>query len=377
MSLRIFLQYRNTSFQSIGVQLLFIDSENLDTQKFAPTWNELEQQWTNILWGSRTTASNTLAVAYCTEFVTVIKPFIANLLGPAPPTTSVEVLQQYIAEAQSLETTAQATAESFTLLQGNLTTFVATFQKFATKQQAQDITEIDQFMDIKSLNTQIDTLNNEIAGVGAALGATIFIDVAVLGLFPEAAPLIVGFGVLAVAGEAIAFGILETELNNDYKQMTSDQSQISNLQANLQAISQANSTLASIKNQTATLTTQLGAFDAIWNAVVNDATQVISFLNMASNQTTIPLIFWATINNADCYYQAMATALNNYADGIADSGIPAPTQRCSLEPFVIDHAALHATAMRIISEGKAMAKAMAGKTNIARRLEMFLPFSEA
>lgn len=88
-------------------------------------------------------------------------PFVANLFGPVPPTTSVQVLQQYISEAQSLEASAQATAESFIYLQGNLTTFAATFQNFASQQQAQDNTQIQQLMaDIASLNSKIDAYAN-------------------------------------------------------------------------------------------------------------------------------------------------------------------------------------------------------------------------
>jgi hypothetical protein len=59
-------------------------------------WKRLHdywQNWTNILWASRTTASNT--AAYCTEFTTVIMPFVANLTTPVPASLSVEVLSQY------------------------------------------------------------------------------------------------------------------------------------------------------------------------------------------------------------------------------------------------------------------------------------------
>ncbi|KAE9393931.1 hypothetical protein BT96DRAFT_1022802 [Gymnopus androsaceus JB14] len=337
---------QNATFQSIGAQLSFIDSENLDSQKFSPSNDEYSL-------ASRTTAA--------TQSHTV---------------QNYNILQQYISEAQSLEASAQATAESFIYLQGNLTTFAATFQNFASQQQAQDNTQIQQLMaDIASLNSKIDALQKDISGVGAALGATIFADIFAVALFPNFAPLIIGAGVLAVAGEVAAYEVLQKEMQNDYNQIASDQTQISNLQANLQAISQANSTLASIKNQTATLTTQLGAFDAIWSAVVDDANQVISYLTEANATTTIPLIFWATINNVDCYYQAMASALNDYADGISNSGIPAPTRRRSLEPLVVDHAALHATATRLVSEGQSKVRAKAEGAKVARGLEVFLPAS--
>lgn len=85
-------------------------------------------------------------------------PFVTNLTGPVPNVTSIAVLQEYIEQAQSLEEAAQATAEDFTFLQGNLTTFAATFQGFAVQQKAQDNGNITELMnDIAHLNSQIDT----------------------------------------------------------------------------------------------------------------------------------------------------------------------------------------------------------------------------
>lgn len=103
-------------------------------------------------------------------------------------------------------------------------------------------------------------------------------------------------------------------------------------------IAQANSTLHSIQNTTATMTTQLGAFNSIWGAVVDDCNQVITFLGIAerstvsceyigqqttlltSNDRQFPLIFWSTINNVNCYYQSIAIALNNVSLHLAFSG---------------------------------------------------------
>lgn len=78
-----------------------------------------------------------------------------------------------------------------------------------------------------------------------------------------------------------------------------------NLQENLQAIAQANSTLASIKNQTATMTTQLGAFNSIWSAVVDDANQVIFYLMDAEGPTDqLVSVYASAMSIADHEYRS-------------------------------------------------------------------------
>ncbi|KAF8877306.1 hypothetical protein CPB84DRAFT_1828838 [Gymnopilus junonius] len=321
-----------TEFRNVAAQLAFIDSENLDTQKFSANWTVLTQQWTNILWASRNTASDT--VAYCQEFIDTIMPFVANASGiNVPPPTSIEVLQEYIAEAQTFQNNAKITADAFASLQTNLTIFSASFNNFAQKLKASDDAAISSLLvDIDALTRTINQLDKEISEVATALGITIFTDLAAVVLFPEFAPIIIGVGVLAVAGEGAAWGILANQRSAAANQRAKDQVTVQQLQQQETAIAQANSTLRTIANVTVpTMVNQLQAFNNIWNAVVSDCEQGITYLNTAETQSQsslailLPQIFWSTIEHVPCMYEQIIPALDQYAAGIASSSIPPPT----------------------------------------------------
>ncbi|KAJ7433886.1 hypothetical protein B0H11DRAFT_566963 [Mycena galericulata] len=347
------------TFQAILNKLTFIDSENLNSGVlFAPTWSAMAQNWTNILWASRTTASNT--AAYCTEFTTVIMPFVANLTGPIPPSLSVEVLDQYAAMAESLGAAAQATSEAFTALNNSINSFTFTFQNFAVKQKAADQQTIDQLNgDIAALQAQISVYNTELSALAAAIGVTALGTVSGVALFPEFAPFIIGFGIAAIAGEAAAYGVLETDRGNAMSKLNQDQAQVATLQNELAEIAAANSTLYSIDVATQTMGSQLGGFTAIWNAVVSDCTAVAQYLTDANSalDRAIPQIFWATTNNVNCVYQSMATGLEDYAIGIANSGLPSPTSRRALGGPADFAAKLHADVLALVAGARAKIQA--------------------
>ncbi|KAJ7458874.1 hypothetical protein FB451DRAFT_1406058 [Mycena latifolia] len=281
------------TFQDILNKLTFIDSENLNGGVlFAPTWQAIAQNWTNILWASRTTASNT--AAYCTEFTTVIMPFVANLTGPIPADLSVEVLTQYSAMADSLGDAAQATSEAFTALNNSINAFTATFQNFAIKQQATDQNMIDQLNgDIARLQAEIARYNTDISAIAAAMGVTLFGTLAGVTFFPEYAPFIIGIGLFTIAGEAAAWGVLEHELNDAKSQLSQDQIQIAALQKDLDEIAAANSTLHSIEASTQTMGQQLTGFSAIWSAVKSDCTSVSAYLEFANTPLARAIVMGA------------------------------------------------------------------------------------
>ncbi|KAF7366040.1 hypothetical protein MVEN_00480200 [Mycena venus] len=318
------------TFQDILNKLTFIDSESLNpgAPPFAPRWKDIAQNWTNILWASRTTASNT--AAYCTEFTTVIMPFVANLTGPIPADLSVQVLNEYSDMANDLADAAQATAQAFVTLNNSINAFTATFQTFALQQQASDQNMIEQLNgDIARLKVDIARYNTDLAVIAGAMGLTLFGTLGGIVAFPEFAPFIMLFGVLAIAGEATAFGILQNELNDARSQLSGDESKLASLQRELAAIAAANSTLHSIEASTQTMGQQLTGFSAIWGAVKSDCTSVGEYLKLANSPLSrrIPQIFWGTLNNVHCVYEGVAIGLEDYAIGITNSGLPPPTKR--------------------------------------------------
>ncbi|KAJ3786698.1 hypothetical protein GGU10DRAFT_433646 [Lentinula aff. detonsa] len=327
-----------SDFQNIASELSFIDNQNLvpSAPKFEPQWQELSQQWTNVLWASRTAASNIVAV--CTEFTAVIMPAIANITdGEIPIHEAVEILNDFFI------------SDGFTSLIGALTNFTESFTGYAGKLTESDEQMIQELQtEITALTANIKQLQIEMGAVGAALGAAVFVDVGLLYVFPEFSPVIIGAGLAAVGGSAIGFGLLETELESDYSQRSSDQNQIDALQEQLATIAQVNATLDSVKSQVDTMSGQLNVSTVIWNAVTSDIQQTIKFLQMGEGN--VPLILWNTVNTTgSCYYGPISSAMNNYAAGITNSGIPPPTES-SIQVLEITQAVLHAKAIGIVSK---------------------------
>ncbi|KAJ7270538.1 hypothetical protein C8J57DRAFT_1716576 [Mycena rebaudengoi] len=316
------------SFTEIYAKLLVIDSENLNCGKlFAPTWNSINQNWTDILWASRTMASNT--AAYCNEFTTTIMPLVTNFTAPIPVGISVEVLQNYSAMADTLASQAQNTSEAFSAIIDALTDFTATFQLFAVNQSSVDQGALDTLTsDVIALKASIKTYNKLIILDGVEIATTAVITVATMAVLP-------GFSVFIIAAAATALDFEIKDLKaviskRDAAQATLDQDtpQIVSLTNELELIAQANYTLGNIQNSTSVMEDQLDAFTDIWNAVKSDCESVIEYIQFLN--TTIPEVYWATQNNVNCVYESLEVALIDYATGITNSGIPPPNSKREL-----------------------------------------------
>ncbi|KAJ7679623.1 hypothetical protein B0H17DRAFT_1139150 [Mycena rosella] len=162
----------DTQFQNILNKLTLIDTENLNGGvRFAPTWSALAQDWTNILWASRTTATNT--AAYCTEFTNVIMPFVANISTPIPISLSVELLAQFSEMATTLEAEAQTTSTAFMSLNNSMNAFTPTFSTFAMSQRTTaNTTAVMLMAEIINLQIQIAEYDTTISRLATAVGAT-------------------------------------------------------------------------------------------------------------------------------------------------------------------------------------------------------------
>ncbi|KAJ6599532.1 hypothetical protein B0H10DRAFT_2231260 [Mycena sp. CBHHK59/15] len=345
------------SFSQIYAKLLVIDSENLDNGTlFAPTWKAINQNWTNILWASRTMASN--SAAYCTEFTTVIMPFVANLTGPVPTTISVDLLKSYSDMADDLVAESNATSDAFADIINSITGFTATFSSFAAETGATDQKTIDDLnADIASLRAQIHDLNIAFTVDMVAIGVTVFATVAAIQLFPGSSSEILGAGLLALQIELVGLAVILGLRQTAQSTISDDQKKITTLTDELSQIAQADYTLAGIQNSTSTMDLQLQGFTAIWGAVKSDCTAVAEYLISLDTPETgsIPQVFWAADNEVHCVYESVANALTEYAIGIADSGIPPPTAKRALEDFP---AKLHADAQALVAAAWAKANAL-------------------
>ncbi|KAJ3749877.1 hypothetical protein DFH05DRAFT_4442 [Lentinula detonsa] len=176
----------------------------------------------------------------------------------------------FLGEVEDQHQGSQSISDGFTSLIGALTNFTESFTGYAGKLTESDEQTIQELQtEITALTANIKQLQIEMGAVGAALGASVFVDAGLLYVFPEFSPVIIGAGLAAVGGSAIGFGLLETELESDYSQRSSDQNQIDALQEQLATIAQVNATLDSVKS-----------------SVTSDIHQTINFLQMGEGNVS-------------------------------------------------------------------------------------------
>ncbi|KAJ6575839.1 hypothetical protein B0H10DRAFT_2103818 [Mycena sp. CBHHK59/15] len=256
-------------------------------------------------------------------------PTVANHSAPVPINDSVQLLGEYRDMATDLENEAQATSQAFSNLNNTIMDFTALFATFADSQDSADHQMIDILNgDIANLQTQIDGYNTELSRLSKALEITAFATGA-LALLPGAGLLFVVAGAGALIGEGVEWDKVGDERSDATKLLHQDQSEVAQLQAQLNVIDGAKYTLSEIQNSTYNMGQQLQGFTSIWNAVRSDCDAVAEYLKFIGTNTStiLPLIFWGTVNNIDCLYESMATGLINYSIGIAGSGIPPPSKR--------------------------------------------------
>ncbi|KAJ7311688.1 hypothetical protein DFH08DRAFT_897427 [Mycena albidolilacea] len=333
-----------TNWQLINTQMALTKAFDVPicsapTPSIGPAWASITQTWINILWTSRTTALNT--AAYATEFTTEIMPLVANLTGPIPISLSQEVLANYSAMANSLEAAAQATANAFTGLTNSLDAFYALDAECLAiiKANPSKYPPIlrRQASQITTLQAQIAVYNTELSALGAAIKTTALGTSTGVGLFPQFAPGVLVPGLSALAEDATAYNTIAANLATAQSQLR-----------------QAMARLALSDQLTENMSQQVESFTSIWNAVRSDCDEVSQYIGYAEAFSFIPQVFWATMNNVTCVYETMAIGLQNYANGIASSGIP-PSRR-DLGGSTDFAATLHSDVQALVSVARSRAK---------------------
>jgi hypothetical protein len=153
-------------FDAIRTTLTIIDNEHLDSRQFSPDWGKLSQvcqehsnacaasrnpkNWTNLLWSSRTLASN--IIVYCNELTDVLLP----ILQPVDPATAASILTEYKQESVPLNTSSNAIEQGFTDLHGDLLNFYQLYKDFAANRTITDNGTIT------TLQNEIESLRSEI-----------------------------------------------------------------------------------------------------------------------------------------------------------------------------------------------------------------------
>ncbi|KAJ6531090.1 hypothetical protein B0H19DRAFT_1082065 [Mycena capillaripes] len=311
----------SNNFTLIGTQLQTIDNENLQPQKFFPTW----QTFRDVSISRAFTAILSLTASSCRHTTNYFKTPRTLLAGSqATPTQST-----------TFQTSSSALAVKFNELSSNITEFTGNFANFAANRSASDNTQIDNLLEqIASLEKEINDIEISMIALGIGMGATLIGTAAGLVFFPEAAPFILARN--SLIGAAIAEGILIgteivggplrtvfcTELTKRPRVwLQPTLNKLGGLQGQVQTlrteISLINSTQAAL-NRTATqdvpaLTSHLALFTGVWQDVASDCTKLIGWLNLGANNTDMPDVLAVFLNQSTTIYNTMSVALTQYA----------------------------------------------------------------
>ncbi|KAF7336542.1 hypothetical protein MSAN_02286400 [Mycena sanguinolenta] len=336
-------------FDNIRTTLSIIDNEHLDSRQLSPAWGQLSQNWTNLLWSSRTLASS--IIVYCNELTDVLLP----ILQTVDPATAASTLVDYKQESAPLNTSSHALAVGFEELQGDILNFYKMYVDFAANQTIVDNSTITELQtDIANLQSDIAIYRQKIADLGIAIGATVAGDVVLIGLFPQFSVILLAAGVGAIAGETAELEQDKARVATDENNINIDNEKIEALVAELQLIAAAQKNLELVNTTAAAASGEMNAFTDIWNAVNTDINKAVDYLDTSINQTNdtiIPILWWATLQEVpDCVYGPLMDGLNNYTIGIANSGLPQPTvSTVSLQMQAMESSDHHARTMDIIS----------------------------
>ncbi|KAJ7645159.1 hypothetical protein DFH06DRAFT_1477014 [Mycena polygramma] len=346
----------NWEWINIKIQIMtnvILPAYSVVAPDLAPKFSAITQSWINILWASRATAMNT--AAYATEFTAQIMPLVADLTGHGlPPILSQEALANFSGMATSLETAARSTSDAFTTLTNSLDAFNTELVRVIKDNPGTVPIILRQESEIARLQAEIATYDTELSALGTAIGATALGSSSGVAGFPQFAPSVLVPGLAALGSDVTAYNALAANLANAKSQLQD-----------------ALSTQAFGDELTQSMSQQVGSFTSVWNAVINDCTEVADFLVDAGGIVRIfvspssppcvlnsaqPQVLWATLNNVDCLYEAMATGLENYANAIENAGIPSASKR-DLGGSANFAATLHADVQALVSDARAKAHA--------------------
>ncbi|KAI0049145.1 hypothetical protein FA95DRAFT_1604675 [Auriscalpium vulgare] len=299
------------NFTTIGAQLLIIDNDNLQPQKFFPQWQVFRDTYLSLLQLAKNQAS---AIAgYADEFNAGILSIVTN--DGIESDQKIAILNSFIAQSTTFQNNSDILAIQFATLASNLTEFTGNFANFARNRTVGDNSTInDLLQQIAELETEVSKIEISMVALGIAMGSTLLGSGALLVFLPEFAPAI-------IIGAAIAEGILAgTEIGLavaiavDNNKIGSLENRVNQLRADISLINGVQSRL----NDTATndipvMAAHLSMFTQVWQDVADDCTKLIGWLEGGANNTNQPIVLTVFLAQATTIYDSMSDALTQYA----------------------------------------------------------------
>lgn len=137
---------------------------------------------------------------------------------------------------------------------------------------------------IKSLNDSIAAENKAIAGAAIGIGVGIFLTIAGIALAPEtggASLVVAGTGALMVIGGAVTWGIMQSKIDKQFKEIAKDQKQLDNDKRQIVALKGLESASNTAIGYTITATTALSEFRTSWSVFQGELSGVLAKLQKA------------------------------------------------------------------------------------------------
>ncbi|KAI0059152.1 hypothetical protein BV25DRAFT_1918627 [Artomyces pyxidatus] len=303
------------NFTNIGTKLQTIDNENLQDQKFFPTWQGFRNQYISLLQSAKNQAS---AIAgYADEFNEGILVIVND--EDISTASKVAAIESFIAKSTSFQNASSALAIQFGVLASNLTEFTGTFANFAHNRSVADNNTITNLLkEIGQLQEEISDIEISMVALGFGMGATLLGSAAGLVFFPEFAPaILIGAAIIEgiLAGAEIG---LATAYAVDENKLGTMQGEVEALRADLSLIDAVQTSLNSTAtNDIPTLTAHLSLFTGVWQDVASDCTKLIGWLQDGAADADMPDILVVWLDQASTIYNTMSTALTQYATQVS------------------------------------------------------------
>ncbi|KAI0259618.1 hypothetical protein BC834DRAFT_607753 [Gloeopeniophorella convolvens] len=298
-----------TNFTVIGDLLAVIDSLNLGPVKFQPGWNNISNQFTQLLTLFKKSASLTASIA--DQMDTTVLPFV--LSTDVPNSFKVPALQVFIANITTVASPlSSAISSAFNTWNDNLTSFSNSFASFAAEADpARDtsliLTQLQSLalltQDLNNFTASTHTLavatgTNPVVGAGNRMVPTFYSQVTI------------GAAILAEILPSSSFSLISQYQNLGLK-ILGLQGMIQSLRNELSLISSARGFI----NSTATFnrdafSNHIGFASATGSFALSEINNLIAFLQLGGPQPTVLQVF---LTEGTTIYSSVASALNNYA----------------------------------------------------------------
>ncbi|KAG9085681.1 hypothetical protein FRC06_003498 [Ceratobasidium sp. 370] len=318
-------------FQKVYTALGTVDNSGFNFPvKLQPQWKVFKDEWVNLLWDSRNTA--TRSRTHLLDFQQVILPMLEQAIASNDFFQLEDAKRELELFVQRPNPFAESESHKrgFKELAEKLNDFKTTFDDFTKKQQqtleAQIVTLKNQ---INSITLEIQKCDQMAAKLGALLGMTLFATgvgaiaalVALGPLGPCVAIKVLIVGALAAIGEMIALKNYQNRSRELTNQRMAKEAELKALEDKLALLKKIQALLEAQKSTIGDIASRLNRFADIWTAIQFDAQTLLEQMQLTSESASVGAL-QIRVEVLKRTYNPLVQGLRLYATGIDNSGIP-------------------------------------------------------